>query len=211
MKQLNNLYAFLETQKIDLDESIKNNLKIYLKLIDEFGQQHNIISLNDRKSVVEKHFLSSLYYYFKTLSDWNVLLDIGSGGGFPGIILSICNPNKSVVLVDSNRKKTLFLKRVVKKLGLNTVVYNDRVENLHGRLPDYDIVTARALASVDTLIDLFKKSKKSVELHTIKGVNYLDETNNDNRKKIIEVSSIDKTWVDFSSYLEHKVYMRIGL
>jgi 16S rRNA (guanine527-N7)-methyltransferase len=85
------------------------------------------------------------------------MLDVGSGAGFPAIVIKVLLPNLKLHLVDANSKKTSFLKQVIRLLKLDNVeVINGRIEMVKGRLcPDgYDIITARALANLKQIINL---------------------------------------------------------
>ena len=100
------------------------------------------------------------------------VVDLGSGGGLPGIPLAIANPNKQFLLVESNTKKASFLLNTVTKLDLkNTEVINNRIENIdHSNFPDcYDIVS-RAVGSTEANIALTAEllNKKGVHLKLMK-------------------------------------------
>ena len=76
------------------------------------------------------------------------LLDIGSGAGFPGLVLSICGV-KNVHLVDSNKKKCLFLRHIARSLRLSVTIHQSLVEDL--TLPPFETITSRAFASLETI------------------------------------------------------------
>ena len=114
-----------------------------------------LISKNDMARIPLRHFLDSLTPALKgILPTGGTMLDIGSGGGFPGIPLAIFLPDTNFVLVESNRKKSAFLRKMRRVLALNNVtVQNDRAESLAETLPGrlYNGAVARAVASIGQL------------------------------------------------------------
>jgi len=211
---LKNLQNFLSSQNIILSEQHFLKLEKYKSELTRFAEKHRIVSIKDIDNIVSRHFLSSFYFVNKIaplVSSQDNILDLGSGAGFPGIILSIMLPNK-VVLVDSIRKKTLFLSRIIKTLNLNCEVINDRIEifsKKEKRL--FKVVTARALASINDLIDLAQPFLFFGELHTIKGVDFKNE--NSGRESEIDLSynTIEKSWLNYSDYLKNKVYITLSV
>lgn len=213
MKQaddLKQLLSFLNTESIILSAQQIKMLEEFLSELILFAEKHRIISRNDIVHIVSKHFLSSFYFVkqiSKTISEKDCILDLGSGAGFPGIILSIVFPNK-IVLVDSVRKKTLFLNRVVKKLNLNCEIINDRIEKFSKTDKRvFKIITARALASGSDLIDLVKPFLFSGQLHTIKGADFKSEFAGRENEISLTYHTIDKNWISYEQYLENKVYI----
>lgn len=114
-----------------------------------------LISKNDVDRIPSRHFLDSLTPALKgIIPTGGTMLDIGSGGGFPGIPLAIFLPDTDFVLVESNRKKSVFLRKMRRVLALsNVTVQNDRAESLAETLPGrlYDGAVARAVASIGQL------------------------------------------------------------
>jgi len=131
-----------------------------LKKLEHFYELHqnvtiNLTSIKDKNEFYIKHFLDSIYFFkvCKQLSFGN-LCDIGSGGGFPGVVIAIFYPHLPVYLCESIRKKADFLNFVAKELSLsNIVVLNERVEHLKGFA--FDLFTARGVSKV---LDILKKS-----------------------------------------------------
>lgn len=133
----------LEREKIEL-------IARYLQLLIEAPM--NLSGINDFELAVHKH-VADVLLPIQHLE--GSLLDVGTGGGVPGVILSIVYPVKSV-LVDSSTKKTTWLSSVVRELGLNNIeVICARVENLAQRYRErFDYVTARAVAPLRILLEL---------------------------------------------------------
>jgi len=214
LDDLNRLVNFLNTQQIHLSDRQIKQLEKYLSHLISFAARHRIVSSNDINNIVTRHFISSFCFVKEIqhrLSEQDAILDLGSGAGFPGIILSIVIPNK-VVLIDSVRKKTVFLQRVAKDLVLNCEIINERIENfIHTNQQDFKIITARALASINDLIDLSGPLLEKSELHTIKGLDFRKE--NTGREDEIELTyhKIDADWTAFSGYLDKKVYITFSV
>lgn len=141
----------------------------YLKLLKKWNLKFNISGISDIDRMISAHLLDSL-------SLWNLLsgeniLDVGSGGGLPGIPLSILDPRKNFILLDSNGKKTRFLFQAKLELGLKNIeIVNDRVENYQSRRR-VDTIVCRAFSSIATAIDLTSSILKgNCSLLLMKGV-----------------------------------------
>jgi len=211
--ELSNLNTFLKTESIILSEQQIVKLKIYLTKLIQFAAKHRIISINDIDNIVSRHFLSS-FYFVKNIKDIikesDEILDLGSGAGFPGIILSIYFPNK-VTMVDSNRKKSLFLSRIQKDLSLNCKVINERIEIFVSKSNrQFNLITARALASISELIDLTSPLLNKSALHTIKGLNFREELSGNETGYLIVEHTVTDIWKEFSNYFSNKVYIIIS-
>ena len=151
---------FIESVKklgIKISDEELNKLDIYAKFLLEYNEHTNLTAIKKEEDVYLKHFYDSLTIsYVINLEEEKTLLDIGTGAGYPGMILKIFFPNLKVTLLDSNNKKTKFLEKLRDKLNLNDVeIINDRVENLvKTRLNYYDVVTARAVTNMTVLTEL---------------------------------------------------------
>ena len=137
-------YFLLSSSQID-------QFRQYSKLLIEWNNKMNLTAIKDEDSIVEKHFYDCLIPAKSQHFNGNLILDIGSGAGFPGLVFAIAFPNKKVVLVDATNKKCNFLNTVAKTLNLkNVIVINKRAEDLNDR-EHFDIVTARAVAPLPML------------------------------------------------------------
>lgn len=142
---------------IDVNKEQLDKLSIYASFLMEYNSHTNLTAIKTIDEIYLKHFYDSLT--LTKVIDLNTcdnLLDIGSGAGFPGMVLKIFYPNLKVTLLDSNNKKTTFLKELVKKINVDNVeVINIRVETLtKERLNYYDVVTARAVTNMTILTEL---------------------------------------------------------
>lgn len=140
--------AFLE---LDLSQQQYQQLLDYVGLMAKWNKVYNLTSIRDEKEMVSRHLLDSLA--ITQYIDAENLLDVGTGGGLPGIPLAIVKPNIQITLLDSNSKKTRFLQQVKAELKLSNVsVVHARVEQ--AELPKFAVVTARAFATIKEIIDL---------------------------------------------------------
>ncbi len=146
----------LEELNINITKKQLNDLDTYYKMIIEYNSHTNLTRITDEKEVYLKHFYDSLTLVKAVNLDNQKLLDIGTGAGFPGLVLKIVFPNLKVTLIDSLNKRITFLNLVIKKLDLNNV------EAIHARAEEYvlnnkekyDIVTSRAVANLNILSEL---------------------------------------------------------
>lgn len=141
---------------LDISGGKLEDFEKYKELLLEWNQKINITAITDDDEIDIKHFLDSLTPFVTNLVKGKKrLIDIGTGGGFPGLPLKIVNPELDVTLMDSLNKRIVFLKEVISQLGL------DEIEAIHGRAEElsrtpqhreqYDIAISRAVASLDTL------------------------------------------------------------
>lgn len=141
---------------IPYSSEIENKFIKYRDLLKEWNQKINITSIEDDEEIYVKHFLDSILLLFNsTINENKSLIDVGTGGGFPGYPLKIVNDNYNVTLLDSLRKRIDFLDEVKKELNLHNV------ELIHGRAEDFgqnnsyrekfDICVSRAVAPLNVL------------------------------------------------------------
>ncbi len=145
---------FLQHQ-IELTETQLKQLDIYADLLIEWNQKFNLTAIIDKEDIYVKHFLDCLLLG-KLFKPTNNLIDVGTGAGFPGLVLKIYNPYLSVHLLEPNNKKITFLNEVIKTLKLeNVYTYNQRAEDFaKENLEKFEFATARAVASLNILAEL---------------------------------------------------------
>ncbi len=144
------LEAGLAELELSLTDTQVNQLIEYLTLLEKWNKVYNLTAIRDPKEMLIKHLLDSLAVVPHITGER--IIDVGTGGGLPGIPLAICFPDKTVDLLDSNSKKTRFLIQAKAELGLaNTLVIHDRVENYQPKL-GYDAVISRAFASMQDML-----------------------------------------------------------
>lgn len=147
------------SQKLGLELS-DETLNLLLKYQDSlvlWNKAYNLTAIRDPKEMLVKHLLDSL----SILNDLpeGRLLDVGTGGGMPGMIIALCQPDRQCVLLDSNGKKIRFLKQFIADLKLkNVIAVQTRVENTDSidELGQFDVITSRAFAS---LLDFVSASR----------------------------------------------------
>ena len=151
---------FVESLKelgIEVNEKQLKQLEKYYELLIEWNEKINLTGITEKKDVYLKHFYDSLTMQkIIDLKNIESLCDVGTGAGFPGLVLKIVFPNLKITLIDALNKRINFLNDVIEKLGLKDI------ETIHSRSEDYalknkekfDVVTARAVASLPILMEL---------------------------------------------------------
>jgi len=153
-----------------------DKFQLYLTLLEKWQRRINLVSNSTLANAWQRHILDSgqlvAYYPPQTRQ----ILDVGSGAGFPGLVLAIMGGVK-VDLVESDQRKAVFLSTVIRELGLPAKVHNQRIETMPNLHPD--VITARALAPVPKLLNLIENhmSAECVCLF-LKGASVEDELTN---------------------------------
>ena len=150
---------FISTLKkldINLTDKQLSDLDTYYKMLIDYNSHTNLTRITEEKEVYLKHFYDSLTLVKIVNLDNQSLLDIGTGAGFPGLVLKIVFPDLKVTLVDSLNKRIIFLNSVIEKLKLeNIVAIHARAEEYAKENKEkYDIVTSRAVANLNMLSEL---------------------------------------------------------
>ena len=189
----------IETSKLGIKLTDKqiNQLEQFYNLLIEWNEKINLTRITSKEEVYLKHFYDSLTLT-KIINITNQsICDLGSGAGFPGLVLAICFPNSKLTLIESNGKKCYFLNLVKEKLNLkNVTIINRRIEEYaKENREEFDIVTARAVAPLKHLLEygiplvkikgnfIAMKGKTEKEEENIE--NYLDKLDIIEEKRII--------------------------
>ncbi|QYF95178.1 16S rRNA (guanine(527)-N(7))-methyltransferase RsmG [Massilia sp. PAMC28688] len=137
---------------LDISEQQHAQLLDYLALLFKWNAVYNLTSVRDPMQMMTHHILDSLAAVPAFASAANVL-DVGAGGGLPGMVLAIARPQMKVSMIDTVHKKTAFLTQVKAELGLaNVTVYTMRVEQL--QVSDkFDVITSRAFADLSDFVN----------------------------------------------------------
>lgn len=149
----------IEVEKlgINLNEEKQKKLEHFYELLISCNEKMNLTRITEKEEVYLKHFYDSLTLVkVVDLKEIDTLCDVGSGAGFPGIVLKIVFPNLKIILIDSLQKRVNYLNEISKELELKDIVA------IHTRCEDYakinrekfDIVTARAVANLKMLSEL---------------------------------------------------------
>jgi 16S rRNA (guanine527-N7)-methyltransferase len=142
----------IKALSLDLGDRQHAQLLDYLALLFKWNSVYNLTSVRDPLQMVTHHLLDSLAAVPSFAQAANVL-DVGAGGGLPGIVLAIVRPAMQVSLIDTVHKKTAFLKQVKAELELtNVTVYTDKVQQLRVQQP-FDVITSRAFADLSDFVE----------------------------------------------------------
>lgn len=142
---------YLEELNIYPTQDQLNKLDKFYNLLISWNEKINLTRITEEKDVYLKHFYDSLTITKEIdLSKVNTLCDVGTGAGFPGIVLKIMYPNLKVTLIDSLLKRVNYLNEIIKELELTNI------KAIHTRGEDYkdkfDVVTSRAVANIEKLV-----------------------------------------------------------
>ncbi|HUJ02073.1 MAG TPA: 16S rRNA (guanine(527)-N(7))-methyltransferase RsmG [Rhizomicrobium sp.] len=125
-------------------------LKAYIGLLDNWNAHHNLVSAASMADVWKRHVWDSAQIAEYIPAEAKNLVDLGSGAGFPGLVLAALKPDLRVVLYEATAKKCRFLEAAAERMGLNVEVRNRRIEE--AKSEPFDVVTARACAPLDKLL-----------------------------------------------------------
>lgn len=159
----------LNDKQIDLLNQLRG-------LVTEYNKHTNITSIIEEKEFNEKHILDSISIVkFYDLEN-KTILDVGSGGGLPGLVLAIVVPSSKITMLDSNNKKIEFINYAIKELELkNSSTIYSRIE-VSDTVEKYDIVLSRAVSPLNILLEITSPSVKvNGELIYYKGINLEQE------------------------------------
>jgi len=146
----NALRSGISSLPIEASAAQQEALLAYLDLMIKWNKAYNLTAIRDPLQMVTRHLLDSLSIL--PFLPQGRILDVGTGGGLPGVVLAIMCPDREIHLLDSNGKKTRFLFQVKTALGLDTmVIHHDRVERF---LDDrgFDVIVSRAFASLEDMV-----------------------------------------------------------
>lgn len=184
----------LKKLEIILNEKQLMQLDYYYHLLIEENEKINLTAITEEKKVYLKHFYDSLTIAKEVnLNKIESLCDIGTGAGFPGLVLKIAFPSLQVTLVDALNKRILFLNKVIDALGLKNI------QTVHNRMEDYskvnrekfDIVTARAVAPLKELVEYGAPALKvGGKLLFMKG--NIKEEELDNIERVMNALKVEK-------------------
>lgn len=187
----------------ELTERQREQFAALLPLYEEWNAQINVISRKDMEHFYEHHVLHSLaiakVMQFKPMCE---LLDVGTGGGFPGVPLAIMFPDSRFTLVDSIGKKIKVVSDVVDRLGLsNAKALQTRAEQLDG---EYDFIVSRAVSTLGEFVPWVKNKVSKSQYHPLhNGILYLK--GGDLTKELFPFRHKVKTW-DISDFFEEEYF-----
>ena len=188
------------------DEKI-DKLMEYLKLLIEYNAHTNLTAIRDEEGIIEKHFLDSLLVMKHMKITEGKAIDIGTGAGFPGMVLAICNPEINFTLIDSVGKKVNFLKQVIEKLQLKNVETNNvRAEEFINdkNRETYDIGLCRGVSKLNIILEYvipFLKKDGRFLPQKMEGTN--EEKDGENALKVLK-SKIENIYSEELPYSKDK-------
>ena len=147
------------TDRLVRDHKIKKEaikkIEIFISEALKFNKHHNIFVRNSKEEIFEKDVFDCLPT-INMIKDEQKVLDLGSGGGFPGILIGILKKHTKVFLLEKNQKKTSFLNKIIFQLNLtNTKTINTTLVEKNN-LKSFDVITARAFSSINNILKLTK-------------------------------------------------------
>ncbi len=131
----------------------ESRLRAYLALLVKWQEKINLVSPATIKDAWGRHFVDSIQIEALLPEGAKTLYDLGTGAGFPGLVLAVLRPELSVTLVESDSKKCAFLQTVSRETGTPVAIQNSRIEAAATELPAPDVITARALAPLESLLN----------------------------------------------------------
>ena len=162
------------------DPLLIEKLEIYLATLKKWNRVYNLTAIDEDSEIIVKHFLDSLSVN-QYIQHSERILDVGTGAGFPGLILALFNPKKSFVLVDGVSKKISFLQEMIGKLNLkNVIAVHTKVEQ-YKVAEQFDMIISRAFADIKKMIKLTNHlMKDDGRFIAMKGPDVMSELDNIN-------------------------------
>ena len=167
-----------------LSKEHEKEFQSYSQLLLQWNQKINLTAITDPNKVRELHFLDSLSVVSEIVSRGTIvpretisILDIGTGAGLPGLVIKIVRPEIQVTLVDAVKKKTDFLKTVIRELGLKGVTVLHQFLKKEDKIGSFDVIVSRAAFKMPELISLAVPNlKPSGRIIAMKGPHVSQET-----------------------------------
>lgn len=141
--------------ELGIEPDAAKQMQRYAQMMLEVNRIHNLTRITEPVEMAEKHFYDSLAPdRLGLIPKGAVILDVGTGGGFPGIPLAILRPDLQVTLLDSSEKKINFVKTAAEKIGISCSCLVGRAEELSELRGSFDLVVSRAVAALPMLLEL---------------------------------------------------------
>jgi len=193
-------------KKFNVSRETIEKLKTYQKFLIEKNKKLNLIGKNTEKSIFSRHFKDSAQIY--DLIDKKLdIVDIGSGAGFPGIIVKILMENENlkgnIILIEKSPKKSNFLRDLCIKLDLKVQIENKRLE-IYDFLETSTVVSRAFKSTLDTINILYRNIKSIKELVLLKGKTYQQDIDDAKKKYTFELEKFRSITSDDSSIIKIK-------
>lgn len=188
--------------ELNVSRETLERLDLYESLLKKWNKSINLVSSSTISEARNRHFVDSAQIYNIAPKDWQIWCDMGSGGGFPGMVVAILaaelKPTASVFLLESDQRKSTFLRTVAREAGIKVQVISDRIEKIDPI--SADVVSARALASLENLLGFSERHLKKGGLALFpKGATWQQELEEAQRtwsfthevhKSVVELNSV---------------------
>ena len=183
-----------------------NKFEIFIEVLLKWQKSVNLISNSTINTIWKRHFLDSAQLYTYSHNIKGNILDIGSGAGFPGMILAMMG-NNNVNLIESDQKKCIFMREVARLTNTKVKIYNCRIEDLDYMKPE--LIISRALAPLSKLIEYvdnhmnknIEENKATPKLLFLKGKNYNNEIYDLLKIRKLEIDIFPSITDDFGKVL----------
>ncbi len=182
-----NLKEFIIQNNIDIPDNFFHNIQKYKEHLLKWNKTHNLTGARDAKTLDE--FIYDALYPITFLPHVSSLMDIGTGAGFPGMILALALPNTKVTLVEPLNKRASFLQFIKADLGLDNVrVVKKRVQEMDSEI--FELITSRAVTDTQMLLELSKNFRdENSKLLFYKGERVYNEVPKGMKHKIIQTQN----------------------
>ena len=149
------MQELLSKKGIAIDSSLENKFNTYASSLIEWNAKMNLTSIKEESEIFEKHFFDCLLLMESFDFSNKLVADIGSGAGFPGMVIALVNPSAKVTLIDSTAKKFKFLEFIKKELQIPNVSFHiGRVEDMKEYRNYFDVATSRGFSSLSTTCEV---------------------------------------------------------
>jgi 16S rRNA (guanine527-N7)-methyltransferase len=187
----------LEPYSIQVDDAAHDRILTFSKELLAWNDRLNLLSRADAPNVIKKHVAASIGVFLVVQpSPWDLWIDVGTGAGFPGLVLKILRPDLNMTLLDSARKRCLFLENTLRLLEIGRIpVLPLRVETLIARaenLGTYTILSSRAVAALgETMTGFGPLVAPGGRIVTFKGPQWLEELASARSRGILQETGFD--------------------
>jgi len=176
-------------QNINFSRETSYKLQKYERILTDYNKKINLISKSTEKDIYIRHFIDCAQVIDFFYNNQN-LLDLGTGAGFPGMVLKIVsndfNKNLNIFLIEKSKKKCVFLNFLKKQLDIDINIINQRYEDF--KIVEKHSIISRAFKNIKETIDLTYKNLKNIEnLIMLKGRNHINEINEAKKKYMFHV------------------------
>lgn len=149
-------------EQFDVSRETIERLTLYHSLLLKWNAKINLVSKSTIDDAWKRHFVDSAQIWYLAPTITQRWVDLGSGAGFPGLVIAAIaaekSPDLEVILVESDQRKSIFMQTAIREMGVNATVITDRIEKLEPQ--NADILSARALASLPQLLEFTEKHRK---------------------------------------------------